>query len=90
MGAKVHAWALAGEGVRFLVRIAGLLQDRVAMREWDVARAAKRKRLSFWADIAVNFFIFRSRGGARAGGREDPPQVAGYMVRLGANWRVRN
>jgi hypothetical protein len=37
------------------------------MRDWDLARAAKAKRVGFQAENAGYFFIFRSGGGARAG-----------------------
>jgi hypothetical protein len=53
-----------------LVRILCLLQDLAAMREWDLARAAKAEKVSFWADIEGLFFIFGIGGGARASGRE--------------------
>jgi hypothetical protein len=37
------------------------------MRNWDLARAAKAKKVGFWAYIAGYFFIFGFRGGAREG-----------------------
>src|SRR4051812_14360139 len=40
------------------MRISSLLQDRAAMREWDLARAAKVKKVGFSADIEGYFFIF--------------------------------
>ena len=51
-------WALAGEGVGFLVRMADLLIGPVAVRRWDLARAAKAEKVGFGADIAGHFFIF--------------------------------
>jgi hypothetical protein len=52
---------------RLLVRILRLLQDRTAVRFWDLARAAKAEKAGFRADIGDYFFIFRIWGGARAG-----------------------
>jgi hypothetical protein len=34
----------------------------VAVRRWDLARAAKAEKLSFWADIVGYFFIFLGGG----------------------------
>ena len=36
------------------------------MRKWDLARAAKREKVGFWADNGGYFFIFGIGGGARA------------------------
>jgi hypothetical protein len=51
-----------------VVRILGLLQDRAAVRRWDLARAAKVEKVGFWAEIGDYSFIFLAEGGARAGG----------------------
>ena len=37
------------------------------MRHWDLARAAKREKVGFWADIGDIFLFFGLAGGARAG-----------------------
>src|SRR3954462_4882626 len=34
------------------------LQDRAAVRLWDLMRAAKAEKVGFWADIGGYFFIF--------------------------------
>jgi hypothetical protein len=38
------------------------------VRRWDLARAAKVKKVGFWADIGGYFFIFSLGGGARVRG----------------------
>jgi hypothetical protein len=43
------------------------LQREAVMRDWDLARAAKAKKVGFQADFEGYFFIFRFGGGARAG-----------------------
>jgi hypothetical protein len=49
-----------------LMRITGLLQDRVLLRGWDVARAAKGRKAGFFGWILGYFFNFSLVGEVRA------------------------
>ena len=37
------------------------------LREWDLARAARAKKVGFWTDIEDIFLFFEIEGGARDG-----------------------
>ena len=47
------------------VRMLGLLQDRVAVREWDLARAAFGVKCGFLKREWGNIFLFFGRRGVR-------------------------
>ena len=66
-------WALAGEGVRFLVRMADLLIGPVAVRRWDLARASDAEKVGFWADIWGNFLCLELGEVRNEALREDVP-----------------
>src|SRR5258706_884509 len=51
-------------------------QTRTAVRVWDLARAAKAKKVGFWAGIEGYFFIFGFGGGARGDVKREDGETA--------------